>query len=571
MTVLRLPVRIALLAAIYTIVGRLGLMADPVGGFATLVWPPSGIALAALVLYGSKLWPGVTLGAFAVNFWVGAPFGVAAGISAGNTLEAVAGAWALSRIAGFKPSLERLKDVVALVALPACLSTAIGATIGATSLELGGVIEAGSFRDVWQAWWVGDMIGDLLVAPLLLTWGAPERSPVVARPVEALTLAATLLTVCLFVFGPWTSAKLEWLRRVNFLIPILMWAAIRFGPRGATAAAFVCSTMALWGTITGHGPFVLPGSLREAILGLQLYLPMIAATFLALGAVTTERAELLRRERAARREAERAVDARDDFLAVAAHELATPLTPLQLELETLHRSLDGAGLAPNVQRRLDRASRQTKRLARLTERLLDVSRLAHGHLTLDATDFDFSEMVREVVEEYRAEATRAGSELALTSPPALVGRWDRMRTAQVVANLLSNALKYGGGRPITLEVRGSPDDVVLEVNDQGSGIDPVALPRIFDRFERASPERRRGGLGLGLYVAREIVQAHGGRIQCDSQPGQGSKFVVTLPRHPPIPPGSAVPAPTGGDGAGAPSNNETAAPSTHATGEVTTG
>lgn len=552
MTDLRLPVRIALLAAVYTLVGRLGLSVDPVGGFATLVWPPSGIALAALVLYGLGLWPGVALGAFLVNFWVGAPAGVAAGIATGNTLEAVAGAWALSRIAGFKPSLERLKDVVALVALPACLSSAIGATIGATSLELGGVIESSSFRDVWQAWWVGDMIGDLLVAPLLLTWGAPEKSPVVARPAEALLLAATLFTVCLFVFGPWTSARLEWLRRANFLIPILMWAAIRFGPRGATAAAFVCSGMALWGTMSGHGPFVRLGSLREALLGLQLYLPLIAATFLALGAVTAERAELLRRERDARREAERAVNARDDFLAVAAHELATPLTPLQLELETLHRALDGAGLAPNVQRRLDRASRQTKRLARLTERLLDVSRLAHGHLTLDPTDFDFSEMVGEVVEEYRAEATRAGSELSLAAPTALVGRWDRVRTAQAVANLLSNAVKYGGGQPIALEVRGTPGDVVLTVTDRGNGIDPAELPRIFDRFERASPERRRGGLGLGLYVAREIVQAHGGKIHCESQPGKGSTFTVSLPR-PPAPDG-AVPEPI--DRGGAPSGGE---------------
>ena len=569
---MQLPVRIAVLAAVYTLVGRLGLMADPVGGFATLVWPPSGIALAALVLYGLRLWPGVALGAFLVNFWVGAPFGVAAGIAAGNMLEALVGAWALSRVVGFKPSLERLKDVVALVAIPACLTTTLAATIGSMTLELGGVIEPDRFREVWQAWWVGDMIGDLLVAPLLLTWGAPEKSPVVGRSTEAFALAAILLAVSVFVFGHFTSPRLDWLRRANFLIPILMWAAIRFGPRGATSAAFVCSAIALWGTMTGQGPFQRLGNLREAVLGLQLYLPLIAATFLALGAVTAERGELLRRERAARREAEHAVAARDDFLAVAAHELATPLTPLQLELETLQRTLAGAALAPNVQRRLDRASRQTKRLARLTERLLDVSRLAHGRLTLDPIDFDFYDMVREVVEEYRGEATRAGSELTLTAPAAFVGRWDRARAAQVVENLLSNAVKYGGGRPIALELEGSPDDVVLTVRDQRSGIEPAELPQIFDRFERASPERRRGGLGLGLYVAREIVQAHGGRIQCDSTPGQGSTFTVKLPRRPaavlgPVDRGDAPSgdAPSGG-GAGAPSTNTTAAgaPSTSA-------
>src|SRR5262245_28752897 len=199
MTDLRLPARIALLAALYTLVGRVGLSMAPVGGFATVVWPPSGIALAALVLYGKVLWPGVFLGALFVNLWIGAPLGVALGIATGNTLEPVLGAWALSRVHGFDPSLGRLKDVIALVALPACVTTAVSATIGAMSLELGGKIEPGEFREVWQAWWIGDMIGDLLVAPLLLTWGARRKSEGPARSGEGVALAAAVLGVCLFV------------------------------------------------------------------------------------------------------------------------------------------------------------------------------------------------------------------------------------------------------------------------------------------------------------------------------------------------------------------------------------
>jgi signal transduction histidine kinase len=377
------------------------------------------------------------------------------------------------------------------------------------------------------------MIGDLVVAPLLLTWITPRSEHAPTRPGEAVLLGLTVLGVCLFVFGPWAPLRLEWLRGANFLIPLLMWAAIRFGPRGATAAAFVCSAGALWGTVSGHGPFLRLGGLRDAVVGLQLYVPLIVATFLALAAVTAERSELLRRERDARREAERAVRSRDDFLAVAAHELATPLTPLQLELENLHRSLGAAALTPAVQKRLDRASRQTTRLARLTERLLDVSRLAGGKLTLEPTTFDFSEMVSEVVEEFRAEATRAGAELSLTAPAAVCGHWDRLRSAQVVSNLLSNAVKHGRGKPIAVEVSESPDGVVLRVTDHGVGIDAASMPRIFDRFERAAPERRRGGLGLGLYVAREIVQAHGGEIRVHSKLESGSTFTVTLPRRTP--------------------------------------
>jgi len=528
----RLVLRITLLAVTYVIVGKLGLTMDAVAGFATLVWPPSGISLAALVLYGRALWPGVTLGAFVVNLWAGAPLPVALGIAAGNTLEAVLGAWALSKVPGFSPSLARLKDVLALVALPACLTTVTSATIGATSLELGGVIEPARFRDVWQAWWVGDMIGELLVGSLLLTWGARRPVTTPAARGEAFVLGGVLLAFGLFVFGPWVPAQLEWLRRGIFGIPILAWAAIRFGPRGVTASAFVCAVIALWGTMSGYGPFVRLGSLREALLGLQLYLPLLAGTFLALAAVTAERAELLGRERAARVDAERAVAARDEFLAVAAHELATPLTPLQLELETLQRTLAGANLAPSVQRRVDRAFRQTKRLARLTERLLDVSRLATGHLRLDPTDFDFAEMTKEVVEEHRAEATRVGSEITFASSGATVGRWDRPRAVQLVGNLLSNAVKYGAGRPIALGLECSASEVVLTVADQGNGIEPEALPRIFERFERATPERRRGGLGLGLYVARQIAEAHGGTIRVASTPGSGSTFTVSLPLRP---------------------------------------
>jgi signal transduction histidine kinase len=485
------------------------------------------------VLLGRALWPGVALGAFVVNVWVGATVPVALGIAAGNTLEAVLGAWCLSRVSGFTPALGRLKDVMALVALPACLTTAVGATIGATSLELGGVIEERRFSDVWQAWWVGDMLGDLLVAPLLMTWAAPRPALVPARRSEAVVLTAVLLGFAFFVFGPWLPTRFDWLKRVNFLIPVLMWAAIRFGPRGATSTAFACAAIALWGTVSGYGPFVEFGSLREAIVGLQLYLPLIAATFLALGAVTAERAELLRREQAARVEAERAVAARDEFLAVAAHELATPLTPLQLELETLQRSLDDKNLAPSVQRRLDRASRQTKRLATLTERLLDVSRLANGKLRLEPTEFDFNAMVEGVVEEHRHEAARAGSELTFSTPGSAIGTWDRHRAEQLVESLLSNAVKYGAGRPISLELSHSGADVVLTLRDQGGGIEPAALSRVFERFERASPERRRGGLGLGLYVAREIVTAHGGTIRAESKEGFGTTFIVSLPRNPP--------------------------------------
>src|SRR5687768_12396537 len=150
-------------------------MMDAVAGFATLVWPPTGLSLAALLIFGVGLWPGVLIGAFVANVVAGAPVGVAAGIGIGNTLEAVLAVYALRRIPGFQISLERLTDVIGLIVLAGGLSTMVSATIGVTSLYLGGVISAAQIGETWRAWWLGDLIADLLVAPILLVWASGRR------------------------------------------------------------------------------------------------------------------------------------------------------------------------------------------------------------------------------------------------------------------------------------------------------------------------------------------------------------------------------------------------------------
>src|SRR5918992_5374671 len=160
------------LAAIYVAAAQLGLRLDAVAGFATLVWPATGISLAALVLFGYRLWPGVFLGAFVGNLLAGAPIFVALGIGVGNTLEAIVGTYALRRVRGFRPSLDRVRDVVALIVLAAGLSTMVSATIGVASLYLGGVVPMADAWKAWRAWWLGDLIADLVVAPALLVFGS---------------------------------------------------------------------------------------------------------------------------------------------------------------------------------------------------------------------------------------------------------------------------------------------------------------------------------------------------------------------------------------------------------------
>jgi len=168
-------VRMVVLCICYVATAKFGLSLDAVHNVATAVWPPTGIALMALVLGGCHLWPGITCGAFLVNLWAGAPVPVACGIALGNTLEALVGALLLQRLVGFSPALDRLQDVLSLVVLAAVLSTLVSATLGVTSGWLGGMIPAATLGKAWRTWWLGDAMGDLVVAPLLFVWSGRRR------------------------------------------------------------------------------------------------------------------------------------------------------------------------------------------------------------------------------------------------------------------------------------------------------------------------------------------------------------------------------------------------------------
>jgi signal transduction histidine kinase/integral membrane sensor domain MASE1 len=282
------------LAAMYVIAGRLGLKLDAVAGFATLVWAPTGIALAALLIGGYRLWPGIALGAFAANALSGAPIPVAMGIAMGNTLEALAGAYALQRIPGFRCALDRLIDAFAMILIAAVLSTAISASIGVLSLYLGGLVHADGVGRTFRAWWLGDVIGDLLVAPLLLVWSAGKPRADKEQWLEAGTLGLCLVAVSLFVFGNGDGIGSRLFGDAYLFFPLFMWAALRFGQRGSVTVAFLVSVIAIWGTVAGHGPFV-ERELYLSLFALQTFMGVTAATFLVLGASVSERGAALDR------------------------------------------------------------------------------------------------------------------------------------------------------------------------------------------------------------------------------------------------------------------------------------
>ena len=250
--------------------------------------------------------------------------------------------------------------------------------------------------------------------------------------------------------------------------------------------------------------------------------------FVVLGLDITERKK-------AEEAVQNAVRLRDEFLSVASHELKTPLTSLNLKLQTLAREAAAQPESPFVLKaraHVEAGRKQIKRLSDLIGDLLDVSRISSGQMKLHWEPVDVAAVVREVSTRLESEATHAESNLTVEIPEALTIRSDRMRLEQVVENLLTNAIKYGAGQPIHVRLEAGLEHVTLSVKDEGIGIAPEHQARIFERFERAVSERNYGGLGLGLYITRTIVEALGGTIRVDSQIGQGACFTVELPRVP---------------------------------------
>ena len=230
--------------------------------------------------------------------------------------------------------------------------------------------------------------------------------------------------------------------------------------------------------------------------------------------------------------AEEAVRLRDEFLSIAAHELRTPLSAVQLQLQALLERPEG--LDPRTRTKIERACRSGERLVTLVDALLDVSRITSGSFSLNPTQFNLTDAVQEVVEQFQEHALRAGSVVTVRSEGALEGRWDRLRIEQVVTNLLGNALKYAAGTPVEIGLSGDERQVRLTISDGGPGVPESEWNRIFLRFERAASMRNFGGLGLGLYVARQIVEAHGGEIHLTPLRPKGAHFVIHLPRFSPL-------------------------------------
>jgi len=280
------------LAAVYFVAGKLGLRLAFLNASATAVWAPTGIALAAFVLLGYGVWPAILLSAFFVNLTTAGSLATSAGIAVGNTLEGLAGAYLVNRFARGRLAFARAQDVFKLALVAAVVSTTVSATAGTTIISLAGLARWPDYGSIWLTWWLGDAVGDLVVAPAVILWATtPGVRWTRRQALEAAVLVLCVGVVGLAVFGgmypsPVKNYPLEFL-----CVPLFLWAAFRFGQREAAATVVALSAIAIWGTLRGFGPFAR-GTQNESLVLLQAFVAVTAVMTLALAAVVAERREV---------------------------------------------------------------------------------------------------------------------------------------------------------------------------------------------------------------------------------------------------------------------------------------
>jgi len=522
-------------AIIYFSAGKLGLYFASFTASSSPVWPPSGIAFAALLLLGVHIWPGVFLGAFFVNLATSGAVFTSLGIATGNTLEAVAAVYLMLRYANGRKLFERAQDYFKFAAL-SMLAATISASIGVTSLALGGLAQWHEFVRILMTWWLGDLGGFLLFAPLPILW--IENPALTGDRRRLLEASVTLAVIALFgvlVFGG-TLPGIEKYPIGFVCIPILVWSAFRFGQREAATAMFVLAVSADWGMMRGHGPWARFASQISSFIMPQAFMMTMAVMTMALAAVVWERKRAEEDANHARNQAEAANRAKDQFLAMLGHELRNPIAALSSAVRVLERGgVRSQQSAPLVEIMV----RQTGHLARMVDDLLDVERLtAARRVTLNRRPMNLAECARHCVTALRVrdEFDQRNIELRLDDI------WidgDPDRIAQILINLLSNACKYThpNGK-IVLSIGSESDRAVIRVEDEGEGIAADLLPRVFDLFVQGDrlSDRHPGGLGLGLTLVRRLSELHDGTAEAQSDgPGRGSAFTVRIPRIEKVP------------------------------------
>jgi signal transduction histidine kinase len=517
--------RLALVAVGYWIAAKLSLNLALVHGQVTPIWPPTGIALVAILVLGRRASAAIALAAFAVNLPIGpSPLGAAL-IAAGNTAAPLLAAELLKRLR-FHPELDRLRDAAAIVLVGALGGMAISATVGSSVLVLFGSIASGDFWSAWAVWWAGDAMGVLLVAPFLLCLMRRADMPAFgwARSLELVALLGLTALLTYFLFH--NRLRLEY-----FVFPLIMAAAWRFGLWGAAPAALFASGVAIWSAVTGSGPFA-EESLPAKMITLQAFNVSVAlASFVLASFVETRR----RQEEVSRLylSAQMTSEAKSDFLHMAAHELRTPISVFTGYLSLLRGGTFGPP-PPTWEGPLDILVEKAGELDHIVDDLLQAARIESSATSLESRQVDVCDVARAALERSRARANLLGADLDLDLPAEPVSvAVDAVKVGRILDNLINNALSYAAGPPrVALEVATEDGQAVIRVRDNGVGIAASQRELVFDRFYRSSDPANHvvPGTGLGLYIGRQLALAHGGSLRVEeSEVGRGTTFALRLP------------------------------------------
>jgi signal transduction histidine kinase/CheY-like chemotaxis protein len=525
--------RVAGVALLYFVAAIAGLQFAVVGSTVTLVWPSSGIALVVVLAFGYRMALGIAFGALLANAWMGLPILLAGSIALGNTLEAVMGAWLLKRLASLHRELDRYRDVFALIVLAAMVSTALGAVVGVGTLTLGGVVPFDSYGSVWKIWWLGDMMGVLMVAPPLLIWlSHPHPTLSTLQIIEALVLLAMLLIVCNLVFGAPQLAGHGYYPASLAVIPFLVWGALRFEYFGAALVTLLISGLAAWGTSHGTGPFVAP-SMVDSLVGWSIFANLMAMTglLLAVSSAAQRQAQAalivaLDELKLQKSQAEQANQAKSSFIAIASHDLRQPMHAIALYVAALQPTLAGRAAADT----LNKIESAVNAMENMCSAILDVSRLDAGVVVPDIACVPVQSLLDGLYNDFCPEASAKGLRLRLRYAMASVSS-DPALLSRILRNLIANALRYTEHGGVLISARRRQDAIRFQVWDTGCGIAPEHANSIFREYFQVRSAQRAGqfGQGLGLFIVDQLTHLLGHPLSVHSHPGRGTVFSVDVP------------------------------------------
>lgn len=525
-------VRFLLTGALYAGVAWLSLAFVPAGSTsgASLVWPVAAIGLASLLFWGLELWPALTLALFLTLVARGYEPTLAAGVAAGNTIEALVGAYIMMR-AGFHPLMSRLRDSLALI-LAAFVSTFASALVIAASAALFYSNTATISTELILGLWIGHAVSLLSFAPFVIRWGyRPLFTKSWRELLEGTALFGIISILVFFLF--WTPhGSIGGISLIYVLIVPLIWTSLRTGPRGIGLALFLLSAIGISGILWGYGP--VNEASERALFAVQTMIGTISLIFLLFTSITEERKEAVIALEGHVGQLEDALEkiysedqAKSEFIAILAHELRNPLSPVLSGLEILKTREQGPMEVHNMM------GAHLNTLARLLDDLLDITRISQKKFTLKRETTSLQEVLDRSLEMALPYLSSRNHTFVreITQEPLLVDA-DPVRLAQVFVNLLNNAAKYTQeGGTIHLIAGREGGQAVVRVRDNGQGIAAERMQKIFEPFAGGVPrENGPGGLHIGLSLVKRMVELHQGSIEVKSGgSGEGSEFVVRIP------------------------------------------